>query len=104
MIMHMPPCPIPAERAGKIRDRRAVPSFLTYRLCRPALLPWVFDAQQELTRLAFPKPTFQWIEVRQMKCADPTAAVTQQTVRVESWLAIAAGGHTASPVLAGHLS
>jgi hypothetical protein len=62
-------------------------------LCRPELLPWVFDAQQELARRAAPKPTFQWIEVREMKCAAPASAVTQQTIRVESWLAIAGGAH-----------
>jgi hypothetical protein len=62
-------------------------------LCRPELIPWVFDAQQELGRQAAPKPTFQWIEVRQMKCADPATAVTEQTIRVESWLAIAGGAH-----------
>jgi hypothetical protein len=62
-------------------------------LCRADLLPWVFDAQQELARQAAPKPTFQWIEVRQMKCADPAVAVTAQTIRVESWLAIAGGAH-----------
>lgn len=62
-------------------------------LCRTDLIPWVFDAQQELARQAAPKPTFQWIEVRQMKCADPADAVTAQTIRVESWLAIAGGAH-----------
>jgi hypothetical protein len=62
-------------------------------LCRPELMPWVFDAQQDLAREAAPKPTFQWIEVRQMKCADPATAVTEQTIRVESWLAIAGGAH-----------
>ena len=62
-------------------------------LCRPDLIPWVFDAQQDLARRAAPKPTFQWIEVRQMKCADPAMAVTEQTIRVESWLAIAGGAH-----------
>ena len=59
-------------------------------LCRPELIPWVFDAQRDLARQAAPKPTFQWIEVRQMKCTDPAAEVTAQTIRVESWLAIAA--------------
>jgi hypothetical protein len=62
-------------------------------LCRPELLPWVFDAQQHLAQLARPKPTFQWIEVRQMKCPDPADAVTTRTIRVESWLAIAGGAH-----------
>src|SRR4051812_40211605 len=32
-------------------------------LCRPELLPWVYDAQVELRRLAPGKPTYQWIEV-----------------------------------------
>jgi hypothetical protein len=62
-------------------------------LCRTDLLPWVFDAQQALATQAAPKPTFQWIEVRQMKCADPATAVTEQTIRVESWLALAGGAH-----------
>jgi hypothetical protein len=62
-------------------------------LCRPALLPDVFDSQQELVALAPGKPTFQWIEVREMKCPDPAAAVTQQTIAAESWLAIAGGAH-----------
>jgi len=62
-------------------------------LCRPELIPDVFDAQQELVALAPGKPTFQWIEVREMKCPDPAAAVTQQTIAVESWLAIAGGAH-----------
>ena len=62
-------------------------------LCRPELVPWVFDAQQELVRLAPEKPTFQWIEVREMKCPNPSAAVTPRTIRVESWLALAGGAH-----------
>ena len=59
-------------------------------LCRPDMLPAVFDAQAQLVRLAWPRPTFQWIEDRQMKCGD---TVTPATIRVESWLAIAAGAH-----------
>ena len=39
--------------------------------CRPDLLPAVFDAQRQLVDLAPKKPTFQWIEVRQMKCVRP---------------------------------
>lgn len=62
-------------------------------LCRPDLLAGDFDAQQELVRLAASKPTFQWIEVRQMQCADPSAAVKPDTIRVESWLALAGGAH-----------
>jgi len=53
-------------------------------LCRPELLPWVYDAQAELRRLAPGKPTFQWIEEREMKCPQPEDAVTPATIRVES--------------------
>ena len=59
--------------------------------CRPDRLAEVFDAQRELVALAPGKPTFQWIEVRQMKC--PQVQVTQATIRAESWLAIAGGAH-----------
>jgi hypothetical protein len=62
-------------------------------LCRRDLLPLVFDAQQELEALAPGKPTFQWIEVRGMRCPTPAAAITPGTIRAESWLAIAAGAH-----------
>src|SRR5262245_41665797 len=60
--------------------------------CRPDLVPGVFDAQQELGALAAGKPTFQWIEVRRMKCpaAGPTE-ITPATIEAESWLAIAGG-------------
>jgi len=59
-------------------------------LCRPDLLPAVFDAQRELEALAPGKPTFQWIESRSMRCGDATP-VTPATIRAESWLALAAG-------------
>jgi hypothetical protein len=59
--------------------------------CRPDRLAEVFDAQRELVALAQGKPTFQWIEVRQMKC--PQVQVTPATIRAESWLAIAGGAH-----------
>src|SRR4051794_14117164 len=58
-------------------------------LCRPDMLPAVFDAQRELIRLTSGKPTFQWIEVREMKC--PQTPVTGRTIAVESWLALAGG-------------
>jgi hypothetical protein len=60
-------------------------------LCRPDFLPAVFDAQQALAALAPGKPTFQWIETRELKC--PTVPVTPATVRAESWLALAGGAH-----------
>jgi hypothetical protein len=56
--------------------------------CRPDLLPTVFDAQRELVALAPGKPTFQWIEVRRMKCPNE---ITPATIRAESWLSIAGG-------------
>ena len=60
-------------------------------LCRRDFLGAVFDAQQALTALAPGKPTFQWIEVRELAC--PGVPVTPATVRAESWLALAGGAH-----------
>ena len=63
-------------------------------LCRRDLLPVVFDAQQELEALAPSKPTFQWIEVRGMRCGNtPDTSISPATIRAESWLALAAGAH-----------
>jgi hypothetical protein len=53
----------------------------------------VFDSQRELVRLAAGKPTFQWIESRRMDCRDPALDPTPQTVRAETWLAVAGGAH-----------
>jgi hypothetical protein len=58
-------------------------------LCRPDFLAADFDAQQQLVGLTGGKPTFQWIEVREMKC--PSVRVTNATIRAESWLALAGG-------------
>jgi hypothetical protein len=59
--------------------------------CRDDRFDAVYKAQRELEALAQGKPTYQWIEARQMDCAggslDPTAA----SVRAETWLAIAGG-------------
>jgi hypothetical protein len=60
-------------------------------LCRPDFLAADFDAQQQLVELTGGKPTFQWIEVREMKC--PSVPVTNATIRAESWLALAGGAH-----------
>lgn len=88
--------PLPAGRGmyPALISRADVVGFDLYplqTLCRPDLLPGVFDAQRQLVALAAPRPTFQWIEVRQMNCADAASAVTPGTIRVESWLAIAGG-------------
>jgi hypothetical protein len=53
----------------------------------------VFESQRELVALAGGKPTFQWIEVRRMDCPGGTLDVTPETVRAETWLAIAGGAH-----------
>jgi hypothetical protein len=63
-------------------------------LCRRDLMILVFDAQRQLEALAPGKPTFQWIEVRGMRCGNaPGVAITPKTIRAESWLALAAGAH-----------
>jgi hypothetical protein len=60
--------------------------------CRPDRLVDVYHSQRELVELARGKPTFQWIEAAGMRCAhEGPTAVTPQTVRAESWLAIAGG-------------
>lgn len=61
--------------------------------CRYDDFGHVFDAQRELVRLAAGKPTFQWIEARHMDCQDPSLDPTAETVRAETWLAIAGGAH-----------
>jgi hypothetical protein len=91
-----PAAPLPSGRAmydGLIR-RADVVGFDLYplqELCRPELLPWVYDAQAWLRVLARPRATFQWIEDRELKCPEEADAVTPATIRVESWLAIAGG-------------
>jgi hypothetical protein len=88
--------PLPAGRgmypglAAKA-DVLGVDLYPLQELCRPELLPWVYDAQRDLRRLARGKPTFQWIEEREMKC--PQTPVTPATIRAEAWLAIAGGAN-----------
>ena len=60
--------------------------------CRPERLVDVYFSQRELVELAQGKPTFQWIEAAGMTCPhDGPTTVTPDTVRAESWLAIAGG-------------
>jgi hypothetical protein len=61
--------------------------------CRYDSFGDVFDSQHELVTLARGKPTFQWIEVRHMDCKDPRLDPSADTVRAETWLAIAGGAH-----------
>jgi hypothetical protein len=53
----------------------------------------VFDSQLDLVALARGKPTFQWIEARQMDCSGPPLDPTPETLRAEAWLSIAGGAH-----------
>jgi hypothetical protein len=53
----------------------------------------VFDSQLDLVALARGKPTFQWIEARQMDCSGPELVPTPETLRAEAWLSIAGGAH-----------
>ena len=53
----------------------------------------VFDSQLDLVALARGKPTFQWIEARRMDCFGDRLDPTPETVRAETWLAIAGGAH-----------
>ena len=76
-------------------DKADMVGFDLYPLqnwCQPSRLVDVYLAQRELTALAKGKPTFQWIEAAGMTCPhDGPTAVTPDTVRAESWLAIAGG-------------
>jgi hypothetical protein len=53
----------------------------------------VFDSQVDLVALARGRPTFQWIEARRMDCFGERLDPTPETVRAETWLAIAGGAH-----------
>jgi stage II sporulation protein D len=60
--------------------------------CRLDGFAHVYESQRELVRLAAGKPTYQWIEAAPMEhCPQPELAPTAQTVRAETWLAIAGG-------------
>jgi hypothetical protein len=61
--------------------------------CRFESFGDVFESQRELVTLARGRPTFQWIEARHMDCHDPKLDPTPDTVRAETWLAIAGGAH-----------
>jgi hypothetical protein len=64
--------------------------------CRPAFSD-VMDSQGELGSASGGKPTFQWIEAAPMEhpCRDHSALdPTPDTVRAETWLAVAGGAST----------
>jgi hypothetical protein len=61
--------------------------------CRYDSFHDVFDSQLDLVALARGKPTFQWIEARQMDCFGAQLEPTPETLRAEAWLSIAGGAH-----------
>jgi hypothetical protein len=61
--------------------------------CRIDSFGDVFDSQLDLVALARGKPTFQWIEARQMDCSGADLDPTPETLRAEAWLSIAGGAH-----------
>jgi hypothetical protein len=61
--------------------------------CRFDSFADVFDSQLDLVALARGKPTFQWIEARQMDCSGAELDPTPETLRAEAWLSIAGGAH-----------
>jgi hypothetical protein len=61
--------------------------------CRYDSFGDVFDSQVDLVALARGKPTYQWIEARRMDCRGAQLDPTPETVRAETWLAIAGGAH-----------
>jgi hypothetical protein len=88
--------PLPAGRAfyPALAARTDVLGFDLYPLqnwCRSDGFDHVYDAQRELENLAGGKPTFQWIEVRTMDCVASHLDPTPETVRAETWLAVAGG-------------
>ena len=61
--------------------------------CRYDSFGDVFGSQGDLVALARGKPTYQWIEARRMDCHGAQLDPTPETVRAETWLAIAGGAH-----------
>ena len=61
--------------------------------CRFDSFADVFDSQLDLVALARGRPTFQWIEARQMDCSGSELVPTPETLRAEAWLSIAGGAH-----------
>jgi hypothetical protein len=59
--------------------------------CRDDRFGDIYSAQRELDGLSGGKPSFQWIEVREMQCDGEHLRPDAETVRAETWLAIAGG-------------
>jgi hypothetical protein len=93
---HAAPLPQGRGMYRALVDTADVLGFDLYPLqnwCRWESFGDVFESQRELVGLAQGKPTFQWIEARRMDCHDPKLDPSPETVRAETWLAIAGGAH-----------
>ena len=93
---HADPLPQGRDMYPALIDVADVVGFDLYPLqnwCRWESFGDVFESQRELVTLARGKPTFQWIEARHMDCHDPKLDPSADTVRAETWLAIAGGAH-----------
>ena len=89
--------PLPQGR-GAYPALAALPDVLGFDLyplqswCREDEFEHVYEAQRELEALAPGKPTFQWVEARVMEhCPVEHLTPTPETVRAETWLAVAGG-------------
>jgi hypothetical protein len=88
--------PLPQGRAiypGLI-ERTDVVGYDLYPLqdwCQSDRFADLQHATRELVAAAGGRPTFAWIETGTMRCNDPAHAVTADTIRAESWLAVVGG-------------
>jgi hypothetical protein len=86
----------PLEAYPALAERAEVLATNIYplaNLCNRKKLVYVVDGQLELVRLAKGRPTFQWIEMRQMDCKGDTShlQVTPEIVRMELWASLVGG-------------
>jgi hypothetical protein len=72
-------------------DLVGVDLYPLQEFCKADWLPDVAASQRELVALSAPRPTFQWIEARTWRCDEDALRVTPETIRAESWLAVAGG-------------
>lgn len=88
------PLPIGRDLYPQLTSLANVLGFDLYPLqnwCRTDRFDAVYKAQLELEALAGDKPTYQWIEARQMDCDAGSLDPTPASVKAETWLAIAGG-------------
>jgi hypothetical protein len=88
------PLPIGRDLYPQLASLANVLGFDLYPLqnwCRTDRFDAVYKAQVELEALGGGKPTYQWIEARQMDCQAGSLDPTPASVKAETWLAIAGG-------------